>query len=49
MLTEAGAAALEQAHRARRAAFGAATADWTAEERAEFARLLTRLVAAMPG
>jgi DNA-binding MarR family transcriptional regulator len=48
VLTEAGAAALEQAHRGRQAAFGAAVADWSDAERAEFARLLTRFVEAMP-
>ncbi|MEV0227903.1 MarR family transcriptional regulator [Nonomuraea sp. NPDC050786] len=49
VLTEAGRAAMEQAHRGRQAAFAAATEGWTAEERAEFARLLTRFVEGMPG
>ncbi|MFC5822727.1 MarR family winged helix-turn-helix transcriptional regulator [Nonomuraea insulae] len=48
VLTSSGAAALEQAHRARRTAFAAATEDWTEAERTEFARLLTRFVDAMP-
>ncbi|MEV4112330.1 MarR family transcriptional regulator [Nonomuraea sp. NPDC049695] len=49
VLTDAGRAALEQAHRSRQAAFAAATEGWTAAERAEFARLLTRFVEGMPG
>lgn len=49
VLTEAGTAALERAHRSRRAAFAAATAGWTEEERAQFARLLTRFVGGMAG
>ncbi|MEU6720939.1 MarR family transcriptional regulator [Nonomuraea sp. NPDC046802] len=44
LLTEAGRAALEQAHRARQAMFARAMAGWPAGERAEFARLLTRFV-----
>ncbi|GAA3529478.1 MarR family winged helix-turn-helix transcriptional regulator [Nonomuraea rosea] len=48
VLTEAGAAAMEQAHRTRQAAFAAAMAGWSASERAEFARLLTRFVEAGP-
>lgn len=48
VLTDAGRAALEQAHRARQGAFAAAMEDWSAAERAEFARLLTRFVEAMP-
>ncbi|MFI7419689.1 MarR family winged helix-turn-helix transcriptional regulator [Nonomuraea sp. NPDC049684] len=49
VLTDAGAAALAQARQARQAAFASATAGWSAAERAEFARLLTRFVQAMPG
>ena len=49
VLTETGAAALERAHHTRQAAFAAAMAGWTEEERAEFARLLTRFVEAVPG
>ncbi|MFI7640972.1 MarR family winged helix-turn-helix transcriptional regulator [Nonomuraea sp. NPDC049400] len=49
VLTEAGRAALEQAHRGRQAAFAAAMEGWSGEERAEFARLLTRFVEGMPG
>ncbi|MFI7705667.1 MarR family winged helix-turn-helix transcriptional regulator [Nonomuraea sp. NPDC049480] len=47
VLTDAGRAALEQAHRARRETFAAATEGWSAAERAEFARLLTRFVEAI--
>ncbi|KAB8188837.1 MarR family transcriptional regulator [Nonomuraea phyllanthi] len=47
--TEAGRAALERIHRGRRAAFATAMEGWTDGERAEFARLLSRFVAAMPG
>ncbi|NRQ30747.1 MarR family transcriptional regulator [Nonomuraea sp. NN258] len=49
VLTDAGRAALEQAHGHRQAAFAAAMSEWTEAERAEFARLLTRFVAALPG
>ncbi|MEU8320380.1 MarR family winged helix-turn-helix transcriptional regulator [Nonomuraea sp. NPDC048881] len=49
VLTDAGAAALTQARQARQAAFASATAGWSAAERAEFARLLTRFVQGMPG
>ncbi|MEV1167047.1 MarR family transcriptional regulator [Nonomuraea sp. NPDC049784] len=49
VLTEAGRAALEQAHRGRQVAFAAAMEGWSAEERTEFARLLTRFVEGMPG
>ncbi|MER6509147.1 MarR family winged helix-turn-helix transcriptional regulator [Nonomuraea sp. NPDC001636] len=49
VLTDAGAAALAQARQARQAAFASATAGWSAAERAEFARLLTRFVQGMPG
>mgnify|MGYP001159232131 CR=1 FL=1 len=48
VLTEAGQEAVAQAHRTRRAAFAAAMAGWTEAERAEFARLLTRFVDALP-
>ncbi|GGT32879.1 MarR family winged helix-turn-helix transcriptional regulator [Nonomuraea spiralis] len=49
VLTEDGVAALAQARQARQAAFATATAGWSAAERAEFARLLTRFVQEMPG
>ncbi|WP_431931595.1 MarR family winged helix-turn-helix transcriptional regulator [Nonomuraea jabiensis] len=49
VLTEAGRAALEQAHRGRQAAFAAAMEEWPEEDRAEFARLLTRFVEGMSG
>lgn len=49
VLTEEGVAALARARQGRRSAFAAATADWSPEERAEFARLLTRFVRGMPG
>ncbi|MFI6922117.1 MarR family winged helix-turn-helix transcriptional regulator [Nonomuraea spiralis] len=49
VLTEDGVAALAQARQARQAAFATATACWSAAERAEFARLLTRFVQEMPG
>lgn len=49
VMTEAGRAAAEQAHEARRAVFGSAMEGWTEAERAEFARLLTRFVQALPG
>ncbi|WP_188197013.1 MarR family winged helix-turn-helix transcriptional regulator [Nonomuraea sp. SYSU D8015] len=48
VLTDGGRAALEQAHQARQAAFAAAMEGWSAAERAEFARLLTRFVEAIP-
>lgn len=48
VLTEAGRAVVAAAHRTRRTAFAAAMAEWTAAERAEFARLLTRFVEALP-
>ncbi|WP_327585785.1 MarR family transcriptional regulator [Nonomuraea sp. NBC_00507] len=47
VLTDEGSAALEQAHRARQAAFATAMEGWSAAERAEFARLLTRFVEAI--
>lgn len=47
-VTSVGAAAIEQAHAARRAVFGAAMGDWSAAERAQFADLLTRFVTALP-
>jgi DNA-binding MarR family transcriptional regulator len=46
--TERGRAASERVHEARRAAFDLAMVDWTPRERAEFAELLTRFVAALP-
>ncbi|MDX3104234.1 MarR family winged helix-turn-helix transcriptional regulator [Nonomuraea angiospora] len=49
VLTEAGQAALEQAHRARQAAFAAVMEEWPEEDRAEFARLLTRFVEGLSG
>ncbi|WP_327110236.1 MarR family winged helix-turn-helix transcriptional regulator [Nocardia sp. NBC_01730] len=48
MLTEQGEQMLAESHRRRRAAFDAAMGDWTARDRADFARLLTRFVDAMP-
>lgn len=48
-LTDAGRAALDAAHRNRRAVFAEAMTGWNDEERAEFARLLARFVAALPG
>ncbi|MGP3914194.1 MarR family winged helix-turn-helix transcriptional regulator [Nonomuraea sp. 10N515B] len=47
VLTDEGSAALERAHRARQAAFATAMEGWSAAERAEFARLLTRFVEAI--
>jgi len=47
VLTEAGQNAVAAAHRNRREVFAAAMAGWTASERAEFARLLTRFVDAL--
>lgn len=44
-LTDAGSAVVEQAHHARRATFATAMTDWSATDRAQFARLLTRFVA----
>ncbi|WP_336216389.1 MarR family winged helix-turn-helix transcriptional regulator [Nonomuraea sp. LPB2021202275-12-8] len=49
VMTDAGRAAVAEMHRGRQASFAAATAGWSAEERAEFARLLTRFVGALPG
>jgi len=46
--TEHGRAVSERIHEARRAAFDQAMTGWTPDERAEFARLLTRFVAALP-
>ena len=45
--TKAGRSVLEAAHRRRREVFAAAMAEWTARERAEFARLLSRFVEAL--
>ncbi|MFB9322480.1 MarR family winged helix-turn-helix transcriptional regulator [Cryptosporangium minutisporangium] len=47
--TEAGRAVSEQIHEFRRTTFAAAMADWSDDERALFARLLTRFVAQLPG
>ena len=47
-LTSRGRALLAQVRDRRRAAMSAAMADWSPDERAEFARLLTRFVDAMP-
>lgn len=44
-LTPKARTALEHTHGVRQAIFGRATAEWTAADRAEFARLLTRFVA----
>jgi DNA-binding MarR family transcriptional regulator len=46
--TDRGQAVSERVHEARLAAFDRAMAGWTPRERAEFARLLTRFVAALP-
>ncbi|MGW4718405.1 MarR family winged helix-turn-helix transcriptional regulator [Nocardia sp. NPDC004260] len=48
-LTPAGHDAAAAAEAGRRGAMAAAMADWTATERAEFARLLERFVDAMDG
>ncbi|MER6951425.1 MarR family transcriptional regulator [Nonomuraea sp. NPDC000554] len=48
-LTDAGVAALEQVRQGRKAVFQQAMAGWSEAERAEFARLLTRFVGALPG
>ena len=47
--TRRGIAATERVHAFRRGMFAAAMADWSTEERATFARLLTRFVDALPG
>jgi DNA-binding MarR family transcriptional regulator len=47
LLTPKGHAETTQAHEFRRRAFARAMADWTADERAQFARLLGRFVQAM--
>lgn len=44
VLTSAGADVVEQVHRARRAAFAAAMTDWSAADREQFARLLSRFL-----
>ncbi|MEV2270554.1 MarR family winged helix-turn-helix transcriptional regulator [Nonomuraea africana] len=49
VLTAAGREAAERAHRTRQAVFRSAMDGWTDAERAEFARLLTRFVQALPG
>ncbi|MGX1772895.1 MarR family winged helix-turn-helix transcriptional regulator [Nocardia brasiliensis] len=48
-LTADGDRAIAVADSGRRTAMAAAMADWTAAERAEFARLLSRFVAALEG
>lgn len=48
LMTDAGRAAVERAHGTRREVFAEAMTGWTDAERAEFARLLTRFVAALP-
>lgn len=45
--TAAGRRATERVHRFRRKVFGGAMADWSAHERAQFAALLERFVAAL--
>ncbi|MEV4292644.1 MarR family transcriptional regulator [Nonomuraea bangladeshensis] len=47
VLTDAGRDALARAHESRQASFAEVTRTWTAAERAEFARLLTRFVEGM--
>ncbi|MBE1566433.1 MarR family winged helix-turn-helix transcriptional regulator [Nonomuraea africana] len=49
VLTAAGREAAERAHRTRQAVFRSAMDGWTDAECAEFARLLTRFVQALPG
>jgi DNA-binding MarR family transcriptional regulator len=46
-LTPRGRAAARRIHEQRRAAFDTAMQGWTAAERAEFARLLTRFTGAL--
>ncbi|MEV6134725.1 MarR family winged helix-turn-helix transcriptional regulator [Nocardia sp. NPDC051990] len=48
VLTDHGQAVVAAVHRRRREAFDQAMSGWTACERGEFARLLTRFVDAMP-
>ena len=48
-LTPAGKRYAEAVHRSRREHFDAAMRGWTAAERSEFARLLSRFVAGLPG
>ncbi|WP_338774739.1 MarR family transcriptional regulator [Nocardia vulneris] len=48
-LTADGDRAIAAAEAGRRSAMAAAMADWTAAERAEFARLLSRFVDALEG
>jgi DNA-binding MarR family transcriptional regulator len=47
--TERGATLSEELHRFRRSIFARAMADWTAPDRAAFARLLTRFVESLAG
>jgi DNA-binding MarR family transcriptional regulator len=47
VLTAAGQEQLERTHRFRRHVFAEAMGDWSAAERHQFARLLTRFVAAL--
>jgi DNA-binding MarR family transcriptional regulator len=46
--TRRGIAATERVHASRRGIFATAMTDWSTEERATFARLLTRFVDALP-
>lgn len=46
--TAAGRAASEEVHRFRRSVFAAAMSGWSDADRADFARLLTRFVQALP-
>jgi DNA-binding MarR family transcriptional regulator len=48
-LTDAGRALCEEVHRFRRRAFEDAMAGWPARDRTEFARLISRFVAALRG
>ncbi|MEV4128427.1 MarR family transcriptional regulator [Nocardia sp. NPDC049707] len=48
MLTSRGQAVVAAAHQRRRETFDRAMSGWTESERAEFARLLTRFIEAMP-
>ena len=49
VLTRAGRVRCERVHEFRRSVFSAAMSDWTDDDRAQFARLLTRFVAGLGG
>jgi DNA-binding MarR family transcriptional regulator len=46
-ITDAGSAMLDHAHRSRRALIDGLLADWTPDDRADFARLFARFAAAL--